>query len=313
VNELRLPAQHGLARSRSARSSIATWPSTLVATTRPQRLGWWVAKLGGITLADLCDDQIYFALQDLAAQRGRFFAGVDADGKPIYKSKRGPLSPATINRYAAALGAVLTWSVKRRIAPRGWDNPCKRLERQPENNERVRFLSDEEREQLLAACKRSTWDRLYLLVLMGLTTGARRGELERLRWGDVNYEGEVADVRHTKNGEPKRLPLTPAVIEELRRHEGPPAALIFASRRRPDRAYNIDPAWARALRAAGVRNFRFHDLRHSCASYLAQDGATLLEIADVLEHKQLSVTKRYSHLATGHKAKLVNRVLGAIK
>jgi integrase len=101
-------------------------------------------------------------------------------------------------------------------------------------------------------------------------------------------------VKQTNNGDRKMLPLTPAVIDELRRHEGAPSGLIFASRRRPDRAFNIDPAWERALSAAGRRNFRFHDLRHSCASYLAQDDATLLEIAEVLGHWRLSVTKRYS-------------------
>ena len=74
-----------------------------------------------------------------------------------------------------------------------------------------------------------------------------------------------------------------------------------------------DPAWDRALKAAGVKSFRFHDLRHSCASALAQNGATLLEIAEVLGHRQLSVTKRYSHLATDHKTKLINRVLGDIR
>lgn len=282
-------------------------------TTRAQRLGWWVDKIGGVTLAELTDDQIYFAVQDLAGQRGRYWAGKDADEKPIFRAKRRPLSPATLNRYAAALGAVLTWAVKRRIAPRGWDNPCKRLERHVENNERVRFLSDDERERLLGACRMSTWDRLYLLVMLGLTTGARRGELECLTWGDVDYEKAVAYVRRTKNGDRKMLPLVPTVIDELRRHSRGGSTLLFASRRRADRAYNFDPAWEAALRAAGVRNFRFHDLRHSCASYLAQSGASLLEIAEVLGHRQLSVTKRYSHLTVQNKAALVNRVLGGIR
>ena len=67
------------------------------------------------------------------------------------------------------------------------------------------------------------------------------------------------------------------------------------------------------MKAAGIKNFRFHDLRHTAASYLAMAGATLLEVADVLGHRELSVTKRYSHLATAHKEKLVNRVLGDIK
>ena len=62
-----------------------------------------------------------------------------------------------------------------------------------------------------------------------------------------------------------------------------------------------------------MRNFTFHSLRHSCASMLAWNGATLLEIADVLGHRQLQMTKRYAHLATGHKAALVNRVMGDLK
>ena len=66
------------------------------------------------------------------------------------------------------------------------------------------------------------------------------------------------------------------------------------------------------LEDADIKDFRFHDLRHSCASYLAQSGASLLEIADVLGHKQISVTKRYAHLCIEHKSSLINRVLGGI-
>ena len=95
--------------------------------TRGQRLGWWRARLSGITLEQLTDDDVFFALEDLAAKHGRYWAGLDADGKPIYKAKGKPLAPATLNRYSAALGAVLSWSIKRRIAPKGWDNPCRRI------------------------------------------------------------------------------------------------------------------------------------------------------------------------------------------
>ena len=117
----------------------------------------------------------------------------------------------------------------------------------------------------------------------------------------------------TKNNDRRLLPLVPAVVEELRRHVGKPEALLFASRRRPDVAFNHVTSWHRALKEARVGDFRFHDLRHTAASYLAMKGATLLEIADVLGHRNLSVTRRYSHLTTTHKANLVGRVLGDIK
>ena len=282
-------------------------------TTRTQRLSWWAATMGDITLAELSDDHVFDALEALANQRGRYFAGKDADGNSIMKAKRKPLAPATLNRYQAALSAVLTWTQRRRIAPKNWQNPCRNVELKPERNEIVRFLSDTERGALLAACRASTWSKLYLIVMMGLTTGARRGELEALRWADVDLERAEAAIHRSKNGDKKVLPLVPAVLEALAALKGAPNALVFPSQRRPDVAFNFGPAWDRALKVAGVKNFRFHDLRHSCASALAQSGATLLEIAEVLGHRQLSVTKRYSHLATSHKAKLIFRVLGDIR
>lgn len=282
-------------------------------TTRVQRLAFWSDQLGSIALSELDDDHIFRALDALAATRGRYFAGLDANGARIFKAKRNPMKPATINRYSAALGAVLTWSIKKRIAPRDFTNPCKRIERAPECNEIVRYLSDTERAALLIECKRSTWSKLYVFVLLALTCGGRRGELEALRWSDIDFERGEATVARSKNGDRKTLILVPTVLEELVRFRGADVALAFASTRRPDVPFNHVEAWRKALKNAGIKNFRFHDLRHSCASALAQSGASLLEIADVLGHRNLSVTKRYSHLATTHKAKLINRVLGGFR
>ncbi|HEU4458450.1 MAG TPA: site-specific integrase [Methylibium sp.] len=281
--------------------------------TRLQRLTWWVAQLGNERLDEVCDDQVHAALEALAMNASRYFAGLDADGKPIHKAKKKPIAPATINRYAASLSAVFTWAIKRRIAPKAFDNPCRRIERRPENNELTRFLSDDERTRLLAACRASAWPRLYLLVLLALTTGARKGELLGLRWRDVDLVQRVVHVGRSKNGDPKVLPIVAAAAEQLVELQGRGDELVFPSRRRPDCAYAFEPRWKAALAVAKVKDFRFHDLRHSCASYLAQNGATLLEIGDLLGHRQVSMTKRYSHLASTHRAALVNRVLGDLR
>jgi len=282
-------------------------------SSRAQRLSFWVDKLGDVALRDLDDDRVFHALEELKATRPRYFAGLDAAGMKIFKAKRNPLRPATVNRVAAALSAVISWSIKRRVAPRGFVNPVSRLERASENNEIVRFLDNDERAALLAECKKSSWDRLYLLVLLGLTSGGRRGELEGLRWSDIDLDRGEASVARSKNGDRKTLILVPAVLEELARFRGADSALVFASKRRPDTAYNSEAAWQAAMKRAGVKRFRFHDLRHSCASALAQSGATLLEIADVLGHRNLSVTKRYSHLTSAHKGALIRRVLGGFR
>lgn len=282
-------------------------------TTRVQRLSWWKGRFGSLPLAELSDDHVHVAIEELANQHSRYYAGKDADDRPIYRAKKRPLTPATLNRYQTALAAVITWTIKKRIAPKGYVHPVRSVERRPENNEKTRFLSDDECRRLLDACKASSWPRLYVLVLMALTTGARKGELTGLTWADVDLERAEAHVGRTKNGDPRVLPLVPAVIEELQKFKAGASSFVFRSPRSAEKVFAFEPRYLEALQVARIKGATFHTLRHSAASALARNGATLLEIAEVLGHRQLQMTKRYSHLATSHKAALVRRVLGDLR
>ena len=283
--------------------------------TRTQRLSWWRQQLGALPLGEVCDDHVHAALEALKELPARRYAGRDADGRPVFKVKKraATMAPATLNRYRAAISAVFSWAVRRRIAPKGWIHPCQGVQTQPENNARVRFLKPDEIERLLQACKAARWPRLYLLVLMSLTTGARRGELEGLRWQDIDANHAVAHVARSKNGDSKTLPLTEPVLQELARFRGAPSALVFASPRRPGQVYAFDQAWKAALKAAGIKNYRLHDNRHTAASMLAMNGASLLEVSEVLGHRTLAMSRRYSHLASSHKQALVTRVMGHVR
>jgi integrase len=143
---------------------------------------------------------------------------------------------------------------------------------------------------------------------MAITTGARKGELMNLEWEDVDLVRQTAFVQTTKNGLPKVLPLTDSVIKELLNYKED-NGLLFPSKLIPNKPFCFTKPWYKALEDADIEDFRFHDLRHSCASYLAMNGASLLEIADVLGHKQISVTHRYAHLCIEHKSSLINRVM----
>ena len=282
--------------------------------SKPQRLAWWQSQIGHLKLIEVDDDVIFHAVEGLAAQRGRHYVGVDADGAPIFKSKGKPYSNATLNRYIAGIGSVFTWAIRQRLCPRGWESPTRRLGTRPENNSIIRFLDADERERLFAACKASKWKPLFALVLTAITTGSRKGALKALRWRDVDLDAGTAVVERTKNGSPQTMVLTPAVVEELRKLQGPPGALVFGSVRRRDVPFHFEAGvWPIALRKANIKRFRFHDLRHSCASYLTQAGASLVQVADVLNHKNLAVTRRYSHLGVNDRRKLVNAVLGDLK
>jgi integrase len=219
------------------------------------------------------------------------------------------LSSATINRYKASVSAVFSYACRTYDLP---DNPAKHISALPENNARTRFLSESERTLLLKACRHSEWPKLYLLVLLAITTGARKGELLNLKWSDINLERCTAHVATTKNGQPKVLPLTLNVIKEINRFADSEYSLIFHSKIKPEQPFRFYKTWKKVLKEADIKDFRFHDLRHTTASYLAQSGATLLEIADVLGHKQISVTQRYAHLCIEHKSKLINEVMSGL-
>jgi len=219
------------------------------------------------------------------------------------------LSNTTINKYKIVASVVFNYGIREYGL---LDNPTRYIRSLPENKGRTRFLSEAERTRLFGCCRASKWDKLYLIVLLAITTGTRKGELTKLRWNDIDFARRTAYVSTTKNGQPKVLPLTDSVIKELQLFDTKDSSLIFASKVKEDAPYCFTKPWKKTLEDADIKDFRFHDLRHSCASYLAQSGASLLEIADVLGHKDISVTKRYAHLCIELKSSLINRVMGGI-
>jgi integrase len=202
------------------------------------------------------------------------------------------LSNATVNRYKSAASVVFNYGCRHYNLT---SNPVQLISSLPEDNHRVRYLTSSERIALFRACKEANWPKLYLLVLAAITTGARRGELLGLGWNDIDFERQTA--------------LTDDVIKELTKFRQQDSSLIFNSEIKPDKAFCFNKQWKKVLEIAEVEDFTFHCLRHTCASYLAQSGASLLEIADVLGHKQISVTKRYAHLCINHKERLINNVM----
>jgi integrase len=208
---------------------------------------------------------------------------------------------ATVNRYLAALSSCLGYAVKELQ----WleRNPMERVRKPAENKGRVRFLSDDERTALLDACRPHA--DLYLAVVLSLTTGARQAEIMGLRWGQIDFARQVISLSETKNGDRRALPLVGEAFTLLR-ERGRVRTLhddrIFPPSARAKKSDYLDlrDPWVKALKAAGIENFHWHDLRHTAASYLAMSGVSLVEIAKVLGHRTLQMVARYSHLSDGH-------------
>jgi integrase len=255
-----------------------------------QQLLWWKSKLGTYALSDVGAARIAKARDELLAS----------------KTHRGTMmSPATVVRYLAALSHAFT------IAVKDWawidDSPVRKVTKPREARGRERFLSDDERERLLAACAASASMFLHTVVVLAISTGMRRGEIMTLRWKHADLKRGQILLHDTKNGTSRAVPLTGLAlsmlvdISKVRRID---TDLVFYGND-PQKPVDLTKPWRTAVTKAKLVDFRFHDLRHSAASYLAMNGASTIEIAAVLGHKTLQMVKRYSHLANSHTAKVV--------
>ncbi len=253
-----------------------------------QYLAWWTEHLGDYALSEISKTLVI-------EKRDKLLTG---------EKKR---SNATVNRYMTALSHAFT------IAINEWewvqDHPMKKIAKLPEPRGRIRFLDEDERKRLLEACHDN--ENLYLLVVLALSTGARHGELINLRWKDVDLKRQVITLHDTKNKERRVLPLAHHALELIKAHQAArdkATDLLFPAPRNPQEVWSSRAAWDDAVEKAEPNDFRFHDLRHSAASYLAMNGASLAEIAEVLGHKTLAMVKRYAHLSEAHTASVVERM-----
>jgi len=283
-------------------------PTKPKATNQASQLQFFKKRLGHYALNDVSAAKIVACRNELSQSE---------TGNDMKRTR----SPATVNRYLAALSHVYS------IAVNEWEwlekSPMGRVKKLTEPRGRVRFLSEDtvvdgdtvpgERTQLLAACLEvKAAEHLYPFVVLALSTGMRQGEIASLEWSQVDFERRRITLFNTKNKEIRVVPLVGMAHELLlQRAKGinaTPGTLVFESEKIPGKPFDLRAAWRSAVKKAGLVDFRFHDLRHSAASYLAMNGATPNEIAEVLGHKTLQMVKRYSHLSEAHTTALVEKM-----
>lgn len=266
----------------------------------------WRGLIGEVTLKDLTPAILAECRDRLLVSPNEKNKGAANRSPDAGKEKKGP---ATVVRYMAVLSHALSLAVREW----GWldSNPMLKVKKPALPQARVRFLSDEERDRLLEVCRENVCPYLYPIVVIALSTGARKSEILNLRWKDIDLKRGMAQLEQTKNRERRALPLT---------HHAKELVQALHDKAKPDRhdflfpradgmaPFTIQKVWYQAIQQAGLDDFHFHDLRHSAASYLAMNGATLAEIAEVLGHKTLQMVKRYAHLSDQHVAKVVERM-----
>ena len=262
-------------------------------------LVWWVDKLGDYKLSEVTPALI-----------SEYKSKLIREETHMKRNRSG----ARANRYLAVLSSAMNTAVKEW----GWleDNPIIKIKKFSEPNGRVRYLDNYERDALIKACENSSNKDLKLVVLMALSTGARKMEIWGLKWSDLDLKTGRIVFRDTKNKEIRGVRLTGPALELLREKKSNlsriDTQLIFPSKTNSQNPCNFRSMFEKALKEAQIEDFRWHDLRHTTGSYLAMHGASNAEIAAVLGHKSLSMVKRYSHISEDHSTGILERMTQSI-
>lgn len=240
--------------------------------------------------------------------RGKFLfeiTALDVERYKIMRSKK--VSPASVNRELACLKHMFNLAIK-------WGkarvNPVKEVKLFKEGPWEMRILSREEEKLLIENAA------LYLkpIIIMALNAGMRRGEILGLTWDKVDFVNRVITVMHTlqgtpKNSEMRKVPmnnlLTNTLLDiKIGKSSGEGKAYIFC---KDDGSPfgKVSKGFYAALKRAGIRHCRFHDLRHTFATRLVMKGVDLATVKELLGHKSITMTMRYAHPTSGHKKEAV--------
>lgn len=273
---------------------VATVLPTKPKSVRQQlpQLLWWKKQFGPYLLSAVTPPLIAEGKDRLLAE----------------KTHQGKLrTGSTATRYLAALSHAFAIAVKE------WhwvdDNPVLKVSKPKAPKGRERTLSGAELKRLLKACKASYNPRLFGIVVLAVSTGMRVSEILSLRREQIDLRDGRIVLTDTKNSETRSVPLVEQAKKEIAKAlkaKRYGSSLVFPTldKNGQPKQMDIRKAWQSAIRSADIENFRFHDLRHTASTYLAQSGASISELAAILGHKTLQMVRRYTHL-TGESTKTV--------
>lgn len=229
-----------------------------------RHVNWFLAEWGNLPMAQITPDMVFAAQRKLVQQS----------------------SQATCNRYFHTIKNLFRVAMDRELIS---SNPCQRVKLFPDKSVKIEILSRDEADLLVSACV----SHVKPIVVCGLNTGMRIGEILNLRWDRVNLSRRHLRVVETKTGEDREIPINKtlyAVLSEIERD----SEFVFTFKGQPIKS--IKTAFASALRRAGIEKpIRIHDMRHTFVSWMLERGADRKLLMEITGHKTTKIFDRYSH------------------
>jgi integrase len=218
--------------------------------------------------------------------------------------------PGSVNRVIILLRYIFNLSIQ-------WEtigvtkNPTAGIPLLEENNKNERYLSAQEANVLIGALQSSENPMLQYIIPMLILTGARKNEVLKSRWEDFNFENRVWRISVTKSGKARHVPISDGVIRLLQSLPHT-CDYVFANPKTHKPFVSIFCSWNTARKSVGLEDVRIHDLRHSFASFLVNNGRSLYEVQRILGHTQIKTTQRYAHLSNDSLLAAANEISKAV-
>lgn len=255
---------------------------------------WWRDKIGHLKCSELTSS--------ILADCKRLLISEDCI-KPAGKHRGN----STINKYLMALSAVITFGIKEYKL---WTvNPMHDVEKRKLPDLRTRFLSEEEIKILKAGARKKSY-RLYIFVLIALTTGGRYSEIRELQVENIDFKNQRVYYLNTKNNTNRGVPVSKKLLIKIKTYIKVyhiEHGYLFLNDKKTKLIY-MKGAFEQLIKDLQIKDFRFHDLRHTAASYFLMSGATIIELMELFGWTSQSMARRYAHLSKTHTANLVNKV-----
>jgi integrase len=284
--------------------------------TKGEFLG--IARPKRVFFDKLCEDYLHFSKANKASASHRrdtvsiknlrkcfnstLISEICASDLERYKIERSKeVSRATVNRELSCIKHMFNKAIH-------WgyltQNPLCTVRDFKEPPGRVRYLTDVEIEILLNSC----YGHIKDIVTVALHTGMRKSEILNLKWQDIDLRNRLIIIRNTKNNESRTIPMNETLCDMLQMLSPTNEQQYVFANREGKPFGDVRTSFRNALKRAGIKDFRFHDLRHTFASKLVMRGVDIRTVQTLLGHKDIAMTMRYSHLSDAHLKEAVKKL-----
>ncbi|MFC2062196.1 tyrosine-type recombinase/integrase, partial [Elusimicrobiota bacterium] len=211
---------------------------------------------------------------------------------------------STINRYLTLLKTMYNKAIVWELVE---DNPVSKVKLFKENNTVIRYLEKYEIGKLIECAPNEV---IKGIIITAINTGMRKMEILNLKWADIDLERNILYIWNSKNKESRKIPINNVLLKFFKSYKDnidAKSRYVFLNSKGKEYR-DIRKPFKKALDNAGIKNFRFHDLRHTFASHLVMNGVEIMTISKFLGHKSIEMTMRYAHLSPGYKAKAIEKL-----